>query len=191
MEQEKTQRTTGTRPYAAKLLTLSLIIYGISLINIYQPFLRFHNPIWNICYRIFFLSMPLLALISCICLRKSIRRVVGIILLSLLLIVNLPFAGLAWLEAQFYAMDDSYNTLIEVDRIEGDTYAVAVYYTSYGATVAPSVIVRQEKRLVGDLYLVKELFREYRRSEVPCIVEGDQAIINGEAYPLKAYVYGF
>lgn len=172
-----------------KLSIILLLIYILSLLNVFFPLLRFASRTYNLLYANLFMCIPFI-LFAIGGISKHWYSVVlstfiygTLALLSVIIIVFNSYAISHMSAGEF---DPSYKILSSYNY--GGTQ-VNIYQITGGAISSFGIDVRQEKKLFNGLLIVRNLFTTYNKEVIIVEFNKDHLVIENRFYQLKENIY--
>lgn len=177
------------RTLKTKLSFILILVYVLSILNIFYPVLRFESRTYNLWYTIGFMMVPFMLYALGFGYKHWYTKMIGTILyggvalFSGIVIVFILY-GLAHMSGDNY--DPSFKI---VGSYSYDASRVVIYEVNGGAISSFGTKVRQEKKFIAGLLFVRDIFVVREDEDVKIVFEPEYVVIDEKTYEVKDNIF--
>lgn len=166
-----------------------ILIYLVSIVNIYNPILRFENRKLNLIYTAVIMLIPIYLATQPFRIKNRLIKALSI--LSTWIISFFSILALVIIALTIGGMDDmGYDPSFELwQEMVVDGYTIDTYRINGGAMTSYGILVRQEKSIAFGLKVVKNIYSKSRSGEANIDWNDHVLLIGNEEFELKEGVY--
>ena len=172
-----------------KITVFLIVVYMLSLFNVFFPIIRFSSRTYNLMYGNLFMCIPFVLFTIGTTSKPWYSLVFGLLVygtLAFTSVIVIVFNSYAISHMSYDEVDPSYKILNS--HIYGATQ-VTTYQITGGAIKSYGIDVRQEKVFFKRFLLVKNLFTTSRNENIIIEFKEDHLVIEEKIYPIKENIY--
>lgn len=177
------------RTLKTKISIILILVYLLSILNIFYPVLRFENRSYNLWYTIAFMMVPFMLYTLGFGYKHWYTKMIGTVLYGSIalfsgIVIVFVLYGLA------HMTDDCYDPSFKVlDSHYYDDSRVVIYEVNGGAISSFGTKVRQEKKFIAVLLFVRDIFVLRGDKDIEIEFERDFVVIDEEEYEIKDNIF--